>query len=254
MIRYILASLLAFSQPASAQSFNAGLADWLAGEDLPALQIIANAAAGGDVDARLFLSTVEHMGELHGDAIAVLTREGRIALFRAPSGLSGQSWLDELEGDLPALIRDIGTVTTTPETVSALHAMGERRLAREALRAQAKREYFDLVEASLALVPEMRTVVAGLMPSAPDAPPLAGIQLQTNPDAILPRAVCGEVCADICLEQIVTAIGGHTGLMQLGSPVAALIPEDVWNDSARARISVAGLARLRGNTLPACVN
>lgn len=254
MIRAILVCLMVQGAAAHATPFEDALAQWLNGNDLPALQLIADAAAAGDGDARLFLGTVEHMGELHGDGVAALDRAQRIALFRAPAGLSGTSWLDGLQGALPDLIRDLDSVRTAPETVIALDAMGETRLAREALRAQAKREYFDLVAASLTGVPHMAAVVAGRAPSALDLPDVSAMNLSANPDAVLPRAVCGADCGAHCLEQIVVAIGGHAGLMQLGSPITALIPEDIWNDSTRAMMSVEGLARLRGQSLPACAN
>ncbi|SOH92974.1 hypothetical protein SAMN06273572_101828 [Monaibacterium marinum] len=255
MIRAILVCLMVQGAAAQATPFEDALTQWLGGHDLPALQLIADAAAAGDVDARLFLGTVEHMGELHGDGgVAALDRAQRIALFRAPVGLSGTSWLDGLQGALPELIRDLDSVRTAPETVLGLDAMGETRLAREALRAQAKREYFDLVAASLTGVPHMAAVVAGRAPNAPDLPDVSAMNLSTNPDAVLPRAVCGADCGAQCLQQIVVAIGGHAGLMQLGSPITTLIPEDIWNDSTRAMMSVEGLARLRGQSLPACAN
>ena len=253
MIRAVLVMGAALvGQVATAQTFETGLTDWLAGEDLPALQIIADAAADGDADARLFLGTVEHMGELHGAGVAALDRGGRIALFRAPSGLSGTSWLDDLSGELPALIRDLDNVRTAPETVAGLDAMGETRLAREALRAQAKREYYDLVAASLMLVPDLADAVAGRTPGTPDVPDLG--DLAANPDAELLRAQCGGDCSATCLTEIAVAIGGHQGLMRLGSPIVALIPEDIWNTSTRGRMSVEGLAKLRGTDLPDCAN
>ncbi|QIK39487.1 hypothetical protein [Pontivivens nitratireducens] len=253
MIRALTTAILVFcGQMAAAQSFDTALADWLDGQDLPALQIIADAAAQGDHEARLFLGTVEHIAELHGPAIAALDRAERIALFRAPGGLSGTSWLDGLTGDLAELLRDLDRVPTAPQTVAMLHEMGEGRLSREAIRAQAKREHYDLVAASLALVPSLSDAVAGHMPGASNDPVLD--DLATDPRAVLPRAVCGAECSAACLSQIAVAIGGHQGLMQLGSPTTALIPEQVWSESVRARMSVAGLARARATPLPSCAD
>ena len=180
-----------------------------------------------------------------------LDRAGRIALFRDEGGLSGRSWIAEEAGDLPALIRDIEDARTAPETVEALHALGEARLAREALRAQAKREHFALVARSLDAVPDLAPVVAGLVPGAAAKPAVVDLDLGSA-DAAPLRAVCGTSCLPECLMEIAEAIGGHDGLMQMGSPVVALIPEETWRDSARARMAVAGLARMRDRTLPDC--
>ena len=243
---------VATAVPASAQTFEGALDRWLAGDDIAPLQEMATLAAEGDARARLLLGTIEHMGELHGEALDALTREERIALLRAPGGLSGVSWLDGLEGELPALMRDIDDVRTAPETVATLDRMGERRLAREALRAQAKREYFDLTMASLEAVPHLAEAIAGRAPFAPPLPALDELDLGSDPDAALLRAACGAECAPTCLIAIAEAIGGHSGLMQLGSPVAQVIPEDVWAASMRGKMSVEGLARLRGAELPGC--
>ncbi|WP_316013813.1 hypothetical protein [Roseobacter sp. HKCCA0434] len=248
MVRLLMMVML-WAGIAQAQAQDDPIERWLAGEELPALREIAAQAELGDSWARLFLGVVEHMSELHGEDTLALDREERIALWRQPIGVSGTSWLGASDDPLVPLLLDLDTVDTQPDTVMRFWDMGEIRLAREALRAQAKREKFDLVARSVELVPDLLPSIAG---RAPMAPPVPELDLMDDPDAAILRARCGSDCAPACLDALYEAIGGHAGLMQLGTPLAALIPEAQWRSSVRARMSVDGLIRQRDADLPDC--
>jgi hypothetical protein len=85
---------------ADAPGFVAARTAWLKGEDMAALAAFSALARGGNVAAQLMLGTIDQSMTLP-DAVAALSRAERIALLRAPGGLSGRNWLIERSGDLP---------------------------------------------------------------------------------------------------------------------------------------------------------
>jgi hypothetical protein len=86
---------------AEAPAFIAARAQWLEGEDMAALTALSALAQGGNAAAQLMLGVIDQTMALHPDALAELPRAERIALLRAPGGLSGRNWLVERRGDLP---------------------------------------------------------------------------------------------------------------------------------------------------------
>lgn len=113
--------------------FEAAVDLWLEGNDETSLPILAELAIDGHVNARIFLPQIERSSSLTSDYVTSLTRKDRNALFRAPSGLSGTSWLkvESPNSELAAAlyIAGKGNVATAAERLdSAIYLLenGER--------------------------------------------------------------------------------------------------------------------------------
>jgi hypothetical protein len=86
---------------AESPEFATARAQWLAGEDMAALEAFSALAQGGNVAAQLMLGAIEPQRYLSPEAAFELPRAERIALWRAPGGLSGTSWLRARSEDQP---------------------------------------------------------------------------------------------------------------------------------------------------------
>ena len=73
--------------------YEAAVAMWLAGEDLPALKALSTLAQDDNAAAQILLAQIAANGHLHAHVTGVLARKSRIELLRQPGGLSGKSWL-----------------------------------------------------------------------------------------------------------------------------------------------------------------
>jgi hypothetical protein len=144
-----LVLLLSLASAASAETslwpgaehpdFAKARAAWLSGtDDMGALGRLAELAAGGNVAAQVMLGAVVADG-LVPDAVAALPRAERIALTRAPGGLSGTSWL-RVAGESNALAHafeassSVGQGGTPEETDLALQALLDAGETGRALR------------------------------------------------------------------------------------------------------------------------
>lgn len=123
--------------------FQSALALWLDDDEATALPELAALAAGGNRAAQVLLAQIDLMSWLQGPWVAKLPRADRIALLRAPGGLSGRSWMRVAAEDTP--LAQLWLVAATPEataeTALAFAAMGEYRAARTTLMALSHREY-----------------------------------------------------------------------------------------------------------------
>jgi hypothetical protein len=82
-------------------AFGAARAAWLAGaDDMGVLAELAPLAAGGNRAAQVMLGTLVAEGRVP-EAVGALPRPERLALTRAPGGLSGTSWLTVAAGADP---------------------------------------------------------------------------------------------------------------------------------------------------------
>ncbi|QPH55531.1 hypothetical protein [Pontivivens ytuae] len=233
----LLLSGAAAAQPvpgADAPPFEAALELWLDDRDADALPRLSTLAGEGNTAAQLLLGTVEHMGELQTVFTLNRSREERDAVYRSPDG---RSWLAEVDQPLADLMRQMDDVGMAPQTVLDLHARGEHRLAREAIRLLARRERFSAVRTVLQDLPELAPVVAdvpGVEAAPPDRPPLIDAYCAANCPA------APDNCATLGAEVI-----GDSGLHILGSPLTALISEDMWRASEKGQQSVPRLAALQ---------
>ena len=105
--------------------------DWLAGNDLIALQALSKLSRDGNPAAQILLASIATRGHLHAHVTSELQRKERIALLRYPKGLSGKSWLTEAEKTEPlatALLQS-ARVGEKGAAIAALIEMGEAQTA-----------------------------------------------------------------------------------------------------------------------------
>jgi hypothetical protein len=277
-MRWLLAlALLAFAGPAPADPiagqddprFQAALAAWLADDEAGALPELAALAAADNRAAQVLVALIDRVPVYQGPWLVGLSRKERLALTRAPGGLSGRSWMAAAAPDTPLaalwLARD--TTDTTPEAALAFAGMGEARAARETLQAMAKRQHrgFAAVADDPRYPPELRHLVwrewaatpegdaraqaeiARLMPGDPQIRrfqdrPVA----QAETDAWLAaaalaaplRATCEAVCPQApapCLRAAYLLVDGSAALAEFGTPSETLIPAATWHASPRGR-------------------
>lgn len=239
-------------------------AAWLADDEETALVALAGLARSGNRAAQVLLGVIEKAPELQGPWLSRQSRDARVALMRAPGGMSGRSWLTEAaDQPLAAAWLELMRADSGPEVGAALAALGETRAARVALAALAAREHPDLrerwsdwMDPELAFVVWPRAtdalrdrLVAAVGPDHPQrammgAPPPEGgwaAWLAGNPAAAPIRALCEAECPGsqpACRQAAHAALGSHIAALTLGSPVEALISQDEFLASARGRAAV----------------
>ena len=76
-------------------AFVAAIDAWLAGDEASAIPALARLAADGNSAARIHLGLIDSTPAYQGDWLTALPRADRIALLRAPGGISGRNWLRE---------------------------------------------------------------------------------------------------------------------------------------------------------------
>ncbi len=258
----ILLSVIWFGLPVQAEvagqrdpEFQAAVGDWLAGNEVDALPVLAGLAARENAAARLLLGQIDGFPAFQGDWLAGLARDARIAVLRRPGGLSGQRWTNGLDDPVAQTWAQLWDTSTTAEVINDFATLGEPRAARFAgltlarrqrqgfaaaadhpgypasLRAYAMREGW---KAPVAPDPaDLQWAVLGL---APDPAGFA-VWAATAPEADAVVALCETICAsepaEICLSAAVHGLGGYWGVMVLGSPVEALVASAVFNRSPR---------------------
>lgn len=144
---YALSAALApaMAAPVAGQddpAFEAAVADWLEGSEGPALTALSQLAAQGSAAAQVFLAIIDTTPAYQGDWLASLSRDQRIAVLRAPGGLSGQNWMRvaaEREPLAQAFLR-LWDGDATPQVVLDFARLGEMRIAHMAARQLFSRE------------------------------------------------------------------------------------------------------------------
>jgi hypothetical protein len=242
---------------------------WLGSEDeTDGLHALAGLARDGDTRAQVLLALVDKSPALQGPALAHMSRADRLALLRAPGGMSGTSWMRRAAdgGDALALawvtLWDTGT---PPEIVTRLAALGETRASREAALVLASRdarglvtldplptgtEFLRLMGSPADMQDHLPHLDAQLHPGDPQrdtlglaSTPEARDDWLAHSDLAAPlRALCDAQCdaagtAD-CLRGGLAALGDPLAVLTLGSPVESLIPADRFNLSARGQSAV----------------
>lgn len=245
-------------------AFVSALALWLSDDEATALPALADLAAGGNVAARLLLGQIDKTPALQGPFLAQLPRAARIALLRAPGGMSGRSWFDALRGtplaEAWSALRQPGG---GPELIARFEALGEARAARQAMVVLAAREHPGLGAVDPATVPadllyllwrnagpERRAAIAAMVPADNPEWQLMGQVMDArsvdrwlaasaaaSPLAALCRAVCPE-SPEPCLSAGYGALASHDALLTLGSPAEALVPQEAFLASPRGRATV----------------
>jgi hypothetical protein len=268
----LLLALAARAEPIDGQAdprFQAALDAWLADDDPRALPELAALADGGNRAAQVLLALVDRVPVYQSQWLAGRPRVERLALTRAPGGLSGRSWMREAAADTPLarLWVERDRPGTTPETALGFAGMGEARAARETLQAIAARQYRGfaavaddpryptemrhLVWREWAATPEGRARAEGEIAALPPGDPQIRRFLDRTPseaetDAWLAaaplaaplRAACDAFCPatpTTCRRAAYLLVGGQTQLAEFGTPSETLVPAERWLASPRGR-------------------
>lgn len=249
---------------ADAPAFEQALALWLADDEEPALRALAALAAEGNAAAQILLGIVDKSPPLQGPWLASLPRNERIAVMRAPGGLSGQSWLASAadqplaENWLTLLSVDAGL-----GVVRRFAQLGEPRAAREAAVVLAAREHPDLRTALPGdLDPELtyllwrsaadarREMLLAQVPPAHPQRLMMGEEregdalvnwLAEAPAARAVAALCDVRCADsraTCMTGAYHALASHNAVLLLGTPAEALVSQEDFLQSPRGQATV----------------
>lgn len=246
------------------RAFREALALWLDDDESTALPALSDLAIGGNVAARLLLAQIDKTPALQGPYLSLQPRAARIALLRAPGGMSGASWMSQID-DVPLV--DAWRALHWPDTEAGIirqfEQMGEHRAARQALTVLAARENDGLrtldpaeTEAEQLYLlwrnadPERRTAIAALVPATHPQRLMMG---ETVPDDALDQWLADsdaarpltELCQSICPDEIAScqraaygALASHDALLTLGSPAEALVSQADFLHSARGQATV----------------
>jgi hypothetical protein len=139
----ISAPILAQSIPGQADlAYNFALAQWLDDNEEQALPALASLARKGNSAARILLGMVDKHTSLQGPWLALLSKSERIELLRTTGGLSGTSWLRQVEG-VPAVQLWLKILDGKADIETALQfvELGEDRLARSGLVSLESRQF-----------------------------------------------------------------------------------------------------------------
>ena len=251
--------------------FRVAVAQWLDGDEAAALTALSQKAQAGNTAARILLALIDKTPALQGPWLTHLGRADRLALLRAPGGMSGRSWMHAASEDSPLaeLWLQLWDVRASMELPVAFAAAGEPRAAREALVALAVRErrgFAGLADwegypSSLRHLvwrewkgdpdrAEDRTAeIAALDPGDPQRQrvglPLSEAALAewllTAPEAAAVAAFCTARCpgtVESCVLAAEDGLGSHRVLMVFGSPSERLIPAEVFHASPRGQAAL----------------
>ncbi|KIT15880.1 hypothetical protein [Jannaschia aquimarina] len=270
MLRALLL-VVTLTAPAAAQDFESAMETWLDGADRPALDAFASLAAEGDARAQLFLGQISSAAQYWPHEIASLPRKERIALMRAPGGLSGKSWTDIAaeQDSRAAAFAQASRPATKAAGMIALLDLGEvdevRRQwpgfvsAGDWTAALAVAEHPAAPAEIAATAPALRSGAGfgteGAVGSArlgsagqqildmrtafedPEALARQGARLSEAPEVAPFRDLCQRSCAaeevDICVGAMWSSASGDP-LALAGSPVEGLLSNPAWRQSARA--------------------
>lgn len=246
--------------------FRDALASWLDGDDLASVpRLAALAQEEENIAARNLLGLIDKRASLQGPDLVALSREERIALLRAPGGISGRNWISHIveESELARLWESLWQLRGGTEIAERFAELGEMRAARETLLVLISRfetgfnselRTQSWYPESLMHLTETRTYDPAEADQRPPGDPIrrfAGLTvaeeelkdwLSLSPYALPLRAACAQKCPETkeqCTLALYLALDGYSTLLLLGSPIAALIPEPEFAQSQRSINAVA---------------
>lgn len=252
-------SLAALATPISGQNdpaFQGAVTAWLEDDEETAIRKLSEMAARGHAASQILLAIIDKAPELQGPWLSMLPAADRHTLMRAPGGLSGQSWMRDAArteplAELWVLLWDVDA----PIHLGVeFMRHGEDRAAREAilaLFARQRRGFADIVTDPEFPV-AMRFIAALEDPQIDHDAPIdlndmtqstttAAEWLRTAPEGAALRALCDSACADTsdaCAMAAYRALGSHQRALSLGSPLASVIPTEVFVDSPKGQAVV----------------
>ena len=254
-----------------AEAFQQAVGQWLAEDEEAALKQLADLAAQGNAAAQVLLALIDKTPALQGPWLSRLGRSERIALMRAPGGMSGRSWMYAAAEQAPEaqLWLDLWRVDAPMSLPLAFAEAGEARAAREALVALAVRErrgFASIVDApgypgalrflawrewleDPAQAPLLDVALSEVAPGdpqraqigAPPDPAATAKWLLSAPEAaalaLLCTEHCGETAAD-CVLAAHDALASHRALLVFGSPSEVLIPASDFHASPKGKSAI----------------
>lgn len=254
----------------------AAIEAWLSDAELAGLRGLAKLARADDAQAQVLLGLIDRHAALQGPQVLALSRAERIALLRAPGGLSGRNWLARAaaQGNQTAQAwQALARVPGELGTAERFAALQEPRAVALSLLTLAKRQERGFAPAVMArdwypetllfLSPDRtltRKRAAQLHPGDPQrryldggAPPKQALQawLDSAPVALHLRATCAAVCPSTprpCVLALYHALGDYAALVTHGSPVTSLVPDAVLATSPRGRAALARRIMLMRST------
>jgi hypothetical protein len=278
----LAAATVGRSEPIAGQKdprFESALALWLDDDEETALPQLAGLAAEGNRAAQVLVALIDRVPDYQGPWLVGRERAERLALMRAPGGLSGHSWMREAAADTPLaqLWMQSDAPGMTVATALAFAEIGEARAAREAMQALAARQYrgFAAVADDPSYPPDLRYLVWREWAATPEgkaraaaeiaalpagdpqvnryrtrqvAPADADAWLASAPLAAPLRATCAHLCPagpTACLRAAYRLVKGHVLLAEFGTPSETLIPPEVWHASPRGRMALLRLPSAR---------
>lgn len=258
--------------PAFADALNL----WLDGHEAVALPRLATLANQDNHAAQILLGLIDTTPILQADWLAAQPRAARLALLRAPGGLSGRNWM-RMAAKTEPLAQDwlrLWSGDADIQVMLDLSHKGEARAARLAAKTLALRERTGFgavaahpdfpslvrglalreaarkpgqaVQAKQALAPgDPGRILLGLATPTPEA---LDEWLNATPELAAFRYARAILCPDPAKgitdqAAALAAMGGWWGLAEVGSPVAALISEERW---AKSRMNLNAFVRSLG--------
>lgn len=247
-------------------AFVAAIDDWLNADEAAAIPALARLAATGNGAARLHLGLIDAIPGFQGPWLANLPRDRRLALLRAPGGVSGQSWLRAAEDPLARASVALWDGAARADLVLTIAALGEERAAHMAARQlflREKRGFGALADqpdfppallplairdwqredparaaAALAALPAGhpgRPLTGGAGPATADLYAWAKATPQLARHLETLRSLCPQSASPAKdLAAYLSQSGGVWALAWIGPPSARLIPPDRYATSPKA--------------------
>jgi len=250
-----------------AAGFRTAVTLWLADDEAAALPELAQLAAGGNTSAQMMLALIDKTPALQGPWLARLPRAERIALMRAPGGMSGTSWMHAAAGAEPSagLWLRLWNVSAPASLALDFARLGELRAARATLVTLAARDVRgfagiaddpDYPASLLSLAwresgvdPTAEAAFAALHPGDPQREAVTGARdaaarvdwLLSAPEAGAVAAFCAAQCPGsigACALAVEDALGSARTLLVFGSPSERLIEAGVFHASPRGQAAL----------------
>ncbi len=252
-------------------AFLAAVESWLQDDEAAALADLGGLAAGGNPAAQVLLGLIDKTPSLQGPYLSGISRAERLALIRAPGGMSGQNWMRLAAAEVPlaALWVGLWSVEAEPGIVLQFIAAGEARAARVAVLALMARykpgllglgaspDYpaamrFAMWDVAMrnsdlgTLAAQAQAEAAAFVPGDPQRA-MAGLAddemaraawVQSAAVAEPVDGLCAALCpetADICAETAFAGLGGYRGLMVAGTPSEQLIAAERFAASPKGQ-------------------
>ena len=248
-----------------APEFRRALELWLEGDDEASIPLLSTLAQDNNSASQILLGMIDKTAALQGPMIVFLPRMERMALLRAPGGLSGQNWMRvaALNTQYAKNWVALWHMEDGVEIAKEFASMNEPRATRSALLMAVNRQGSgfeqqlltkDWYPQSLRHLTKSRMLLPEDVKDLHAGDPVrksAGLQLQdsdlrawlqTSSMALHLRAACDRNCAKTqpdCMLALYRGLNSYYALLVMGSPSATIIPEQAFAESLRGSQSVA---------------